>query len=62
MKFKYTILALALIGALVLWKFINWVIPAIIGCLILYVVYIVHTKLKRAKSRACSTKQKGEVK
>jgi hypothetical protein len=55
MKFKYIILALALIGALVLWKFINWVLPAIIGCLILYVVYIGHSKFKRAKCRTYTT-------
>jgi predicted PurR-regulated permease PerM len=58
MKFKYIILALALIGALVLWKFINLILPAIIGCLILYVVYIVHSKFKRAKCRTYTTDKK----
>jgi predicted PurR-regulated permease PerM len=58
MKSKYITLALALIGALVLWKFINLVLPAIIGCLILYVVYIGHSKFKRAKCRTYKTNNK----
>jgi len=56
LKLKYIILALAILGAFILCKIISFFLPVIIVCIVIYVVYSLHNRFKRAVCEIFSTK------
>mgnify|MGYP003649466396 CR=1 FL=1 len=48
-KLKYLTLAFAMLGLFVTWKVFNLVLPVIIGCIVLYIVYYVGKLIKGEK-------------